>query len=290
MNERYCILCNKVKNIKYFNDEHILPQAIGSELTLNNICVKCNQYLSKYDQAVSDYFKVDRILHRVKYHRNFQVKGHVSSSNNNKIKIPIKMEFDKKSNSFKSNIYSNYYLYEGKKKIFKNKKERDNIINYVFYPKFETLDFIEQIKHLPKIKQEFTDLYKLNTHVIKGIIKSMMEYSYLILHDNILLDNFFILLREFIMTQKLKPSFNFEKVKDKIVPYKNYHQICINYISGYIVIFISYFSNHNYFCTIKSDADYREKIDNLKFNLIRINPNKPKEMYYKKASLVKKNK
>ena len=37
-----CIICEKIKNNKDFNKEHIIPEAIGGSLTIDTVCKECN--------------------------------------------------------------------------------------------------------------------------------------------------------------------------------------------------------------------------------------------------------
>src|SRR6478609_8614538 len=73
---RTCIICNIQKDVSLFNEEHIIPAAIGGKFTVNNVCTACNSHLGNtVDSAL---LKNTGILHyRNVFDLTRQPSGHI---------------------------------------------------------------------------------------------------------------------------------------------------------------------------------------------------------------------
>jgi hypothetical protein len=40
-----CIICEQDKDVSQFSVEHVIPEAIGGVLTIDNVCKECNSHL-----------------------------------------------------------------------------------------------------------------------------------------------------------------------------------------------------------------------------------------------------
>ena len=120
-----CIICNKIKDNKEFNKEHVIPESIGGSLTIENVCKKCNNKLGEEidSKIINDFLIKGEIVGNKIRNKNNKEKvlfEKLISNKNPQIKLKAKRgkngEFEKweSNTSFKSspeakNFHSIYF-------------------------------------------------------------------------------------------------------------------------------------------------------------------------------------
>ena len=182
---RLCIFCHKPeKSWESKKPEHVLSRTLGSELIIKNVCSKCNNILSKYDRALCQFLKLERIKHQIpqKNNRKLKLSGYVSSTNYLDIHLPSTFHWNKTSKSFESRPIGNQYIRKGKRITFENKKERRHIDDMIFMPRTESklVPLSEQMKYKPEVKITVEGLWPYNKKTEKGILKIAYEFLFII--------------------------------------------------------------------------------------------------------------
>lgn len=67
---KVCIICRKVKKDKEFNEEHVIPEAIGGTFTINSVCRECNSNLGR----LVDIWLTNNLISN-KYRKKYKLKG-----------------------------------------------------------------------------------------------------------------------------------------------------------------------------------------------------------------------
>lgn len=275
-----CIICEKIKNNKDFNKEHIIPEAIGGSLTIDTVCKECNGKLGNEidSKIINDFLIKGQIVeNEIKNKKNKEkvLFEKLTSNKNPQIKLRAKRgkngEFEKwesntslKSSSEDQNLhYIHYDSNKDKKivlkdieKLFKNKygkilteEEKKEIMykmnNKYTHPEIEfnftsTIDFKKLTREFIKIAYE-TAHYILGEKYFDDVIGQDLKES-LFNENHELIDRYAERGMELISYPKFKEIFNkINNLSDKNL----IHLIEISEINNKLYIAINLFNIYN---------------------------------------------
>lgn len=203
---KFCIFCLQTDKTKKFNSEHIIPQSIGGNLYIDEVCEQCNSGLGRF--VDSDILKLSEIVKAfeetgIPHDKSGIIKGnYILTGKTSELELPFIVKKDKpelvpqKLKDGSLVVSENDYKAVIKKSIMRDQHLREaglsqneikNEINKLFSAYSKAA--IDEIVHAPKLgvalkkrsdKFDYSIIPKGSTDVSRLIAKIFCEFFYLV--------------------------------------------------------------------------------------------------------------
>ena len=265
---RRCIICKEYKEESEFNLEHVFPESIGGEYTINTVCSDCN---SHFGRTVDNKFLNSGVIRFLNH--NFKIKnknGKVVPSVPETIvdpydsSIKLKTFYDNhgelKDTEFETTFNNNTFRFDESRNINTALSELDILLKKNKIPLPLEIDTPEKKKeYMLKLKEQIQEKYysgefkeskdpidvTLETNaeeIILESIKISYELSHKILGEKYFEDKLCDVFREYLIAGKLDDNLskkiNFiSEVKD-IEKFSKLHVFCLIRFENFLFSFV----------------------------------------------------